>query len=105
MQQNHIYSARVRINDTNSEYFLVGKGVRQGDPASPLLFNIVADVFTRILVKAADNNYISGIFAPNTHAGVISMQYADDTLLFLDNNLENAKHLKWLLSCLSRCQG
>ena len=33
------------------------------------------------------------------------MQYADDTLLFLDNNLENAKHLKWLFSCFEQMSG
>lgn len=79
--------------------------MKQGDPASPLLFNIVADVFTRILVKAAGRNYISGIFSPNSPAGVVSMQYADDTLLFLDDNLEHAKHLKWLLSCFEQMSG
>jgi hypothetical protein len=26
----------VRINDVNSEFFLMGRGVRQGDPVSPL---------------------------------------------------------------------
>ena len=29
-------SVGVRINDVNSEFFLTGRGVRQGDPISPL---------------------------------------------------------------------
>ena len=33
------------------------------------------------------------------------MQYADDTLLFLENNLESAKNLKWLLSCFEQISG
>lgn len=34
----------IRINDENSCYFKLGKGLRQGDPLSSLLFNLVADV-------------------------------------------------------------
>jgi len=72
----------VRINDENSSYFKPGKGLRQGDPLSPLLFNLVADVFTRMLMKVASTNLISGLLPHIIDAGVISLQYADDTLLF-----------------------
>ena len=57
-------SVGVRINDTNSEYFIAGKGARQGDPISHLLFNLVDDVFTRILIKANDENLISSVPPP-----------------------------------------
>ena len=33
------------------------------------------------------------------------MQYVDDTLLFLGNNLDHAKNLKWLLSCFEQISG
>ena len=33
------------------------------------------------------------------------MQYADDTLLFLENNLEKANNLKWLLICFEQMSG
>jgi hypothetical protein len=32
--------------------------VIQGDPASPILFNFVADVLPRVLIKAAENGEI-----------------------------------------------
>lgn len=62
----------IRINDENNTYFKPGKGLRQGDPLSPLLFNLVADIFTRILVKAVANDLISGLL-PQVIEGVISL--------------------------------
>jgi hypothetical protein len=52
-------SIAIRPNDTNSTYFKPGKGFRQGDPLFPLLFNIVVDVFTRMLSKAISKGYIT----------------------------------------------
>ena len=31
--------------------------------------------------------------------GVISLQYADDILIFLEANVSKSRHLKWLLAC------
>lgn len=96
----------VRLNDTNSDFLVASRGVRQGDPISPLLFNLVADVFTRILIDMSKNNLIEeGLFHASNLAGVVSMQYADDTLLLLDKNLSHAKNLKWLLSYFEKLSG
>jgi len=84
----------VRLNDENSRYFTPGKGLRQGDPLSPLLFNLVIDVFTKILIKAARANMIQGLLLTVEEGGVISLQYAEDTLLFLKNDLQQAKKFK-----------
>jgi hypothetical protein len=73
----------VRVNDESSSYFKPGKGLRQVDPLSPLMFNLVVDVFTRILSKAALKGYIIGFMDSLYPEGIISLQYADDTLLFL----------------------
>ena len=43
----------------------------------------MADVFTKMLIRAANNNLISGLLHCFNRTGVISLQYADDTLLFL----------------------
>jgi len=95
----------VRINDENSTYFKLGKGLRQGDPLSPLLFNLVADIFTRMLVKAASNSLIAGLLPQVIAGGVVSLQYADDTLLFLEDDLDKANNLKWLLLCYEQMTG
>jgi hypothetical protein len=95
-------SMGVRINDDNSKYFEAGRGVRQGGPISPVLFNFVDDVFTRMLIKAAQLIY--GMFRSFCPIGIVSMQYADDTLLF-HKSLDNARNLKWLLSCFEQMSG
>ena len=62
----------VRINDENSSYFKVGKGLKQGDPCSPILFNLVADVFSKMLFKAADVGLIRGLLPQVVDGGIIS---------------------------------
>jgi hypothetical protein len=49
----------VKINGQLGAYFQSYKGVRQGDPLSPLLFNIVADCLTQMVIKAQSNGRIS----------------------------------------------
>jgi hypothetical protein len=41
----------VRINDVNGKYFVARKGLKQGDPLSPILFNFTVDVFTIFCIK------------------------------------------------------
>jgi hypothetical protein len=56
-------SISIRLNDETSSYFKPGKGLREGDPLSPLLFNLVVDVFTRMLSKVANKGYITGLLS------------------------------------------
>jgi hypothetical protein len=98
-------SISIRLNDETSHYFKPGKGLRQGDPLSPLLFNLVIDVFTRMLIKASSKWYITGMLSYLYPEGVLSLQYADDTLLFLDHDYKATCHLKWLMMCFEKLFG
>jgi hypothetical protein len=95
----------ISLNDENSPFFSPGKGLRQEDPLSPLLFNLVGDVFTRMLVKAARKGHITGFMSSLYPEGVLSLQYADDTLLFLKHNSTNASNLKWTMVCFEQLSG
>jgi len=55
-----------------------------------------------MLMKAARHNLISGLLPQVIEGGIISLQYADDTLLFLENDLEKASNMKWLLVCFEQ---
>jgi hypothetical protein len=98
-------SISIRLNDETSHYFKPGKGLRQRDHLSPLLFNLVIDVFTRILIKASSKGYITGMMSSLYPEGVLSLQYADDTLLFLDHDYKATCHLKWLMACFEKLSG
>jgi hypothetical protein len=66
-------SIAIRLNDRNSHFFHPGKGLRQGDPMYPLLFNLVADVFTRMLCKAVSKGHLSSLMNRICPEGVINL--------------------------------
>jgi hypothetical protein len=52
-----------------------------------------------MLQKANKCEPIEGLGNDLIDGGVISMQYTDDTFLFMAKNEDYAKNLKWILSC------
>lgn len=84
----------LNLNGEDSSYFKHGKGLRQGDPISPLLFNLVGDVLTKMLVKAERGGLIRGLMPEFRGSGVISLQYVDDTILFSDPAEQKLRNLK-----------
>jgi hypothetical protein len=98
-------SLGVKVNKVEGDFFLTGKGLRQGDPLAPLLFNTVVDVFSRMLVKRSNASLIRGLCSNLIPGGVISLQYADDTLLFLENDRNVVVNFKWILTCFGQLSG
>ena len=95
-------SIGVKINGVEGDLFTTGKGLRQGDSLSPLLFNLVIDVLTMMLAKAASHSLVSGLCSDPIPGGVICLQYADDTILFVDNSEDRVTNLKHILTCFLR---
>jgi hypothetical protein len=98
-------SVGVKLNDVEGDFFLTGKGLRQGDPLAPLLFNFVVDVFSRMVNKGSSSGIVRGLCSHLVPGGVVSLQYADDTLIFLENDERNAINMKWLLTCFEQISG
>jgi hypothetical protein len=87
----------VKVNDRLGAYFKSEKGVRQGDPLSPLLFNIAVDALAKMMLLGQENGLIKGLVPEYIPNGVALLQYADDTILCIQDDLEMAQKLKWLL--------
>jgi hypothetical protein len=51
----------IRVNDDIGHNFQTRKGLRQGDPLSPLLFNIVADMLAILIARAKEEGLIGGL--------------------------------------------
>lgn len=64
-----------------SDFFYPGRGCRQGDPISPYLFLLCAEI---LAVRIRSNNNIKGIKLSGTETKI--SQYADDTALILDGS-------------------
>jgi hypothetical protein len=95
----------VKLNGTIDPYFQSYKGVRQGDPLSPLLFNLVVDCLTRMVVKAQQNDLMTGLIKNLIPRGVAILQYANDMIMCLEHNVEKARNLKLLLYIFEQLSG
>jgi len=71
--------------------------VRQGDPLSPILFNIAVDMLAIFISRAKESEQIQGVVPHLVDEGLSILQYVGDTVIFMDNDLEKAKNMKLLL--------
>jgi hypothetical protein len=88
----------IKVNDNVGAYFPTFGGVRQGDTLSPLLFDIAKDGLS-LLIKSQDDGIITGLVPYLVDGGLPILQYADDTILLLEDNLINSRNDKFNL-CL-----
>ena len=98
-------SVGVMLNGEESKFFKTGKGLRQGDPLSPLLFNLVADALSAMLDKAVEKDLIVGVLDSVIEKGISHIQYADDTVLMTDGSDKSFINLKILLYCFEWLSG
>ena len=87
-------------NGIFSQFFGIGCGCRQGDPTSPYIFNICVEIMA-ILFR--HNANIKGISIGNHEYCIL--QYADDTVLFLDGSEKSLKSSLDLLFQFAKYSG
>ena len=91
----------ILVNGTPEGFFGSSRGLRQGDPLSPLLFLLIMEVLNKLLKKTEECNLIRGfhVGAGNSVGVSIShMLFADDTILFCDASREQLLSIR--LVCL-----
>ena len=88
--------ARVLINGVQHGYIRCKRGLRQGDPLSPLLFALAADTLSAMFTHALKSKVLVGV--PIGSSGSIShLQYADDLIIFSAGGQEDLQIFKLML--------
>lgn len=85
------------VNGSPFGYFSPSRGLRQGDPLSPALFIILAELLSRILAKAENSNLFKGIKVSRGGPSITHLFYADDILIFCR---ATASDVTQILNCL-----
>lgn len=93
----------VLLNGVPGRWINCRKGLRQGDPLSPYLFIIVADVLRRLLQHPTFATALKHPLIPNDPCPVL--QYADDTLIFLHCSHEAVVGTKRILMQFEEATG
>jgi hypothetical protein len=101
-QKGHV---NIKINDMLGNNFQTKKGLRQGDPLSPVLFNIVVDMLAVLVNRAKREGQIGGVVPHLVEEGLSILQYADDTILFMEHDIEKARNLKFILCAFEELSG
>jgi hypothetical protein len=95
----------ITMNNEQGKYFRAYKGLRQGDPLSPLLFNVVVDVLAEMLDSARKKGRIKGVVPNLVERGISHLQYADDTVVLIQDDEESILNLKLILYCFENMSG
>ena len=65
----------------------------------PILFNTVVDMLALLIGRAKENGQVGGLVPHLVEGGVSILQYADDTIIFMEHDLAKARNMKLVL-CL-----
>ena len=84
------------------------RGLRQGDPLSPLLFILVMETLSRLICKATEVGFLEGIHINNSRSEgmwVSHLLFADDTLIFCKPEVSQLGYLRCILVLFEAMSG
>jgi len=96
-------TSRVMLNDLLGPSFHHARGVRQGDPLSPMLFILAMDPLPRILEFATQMGALSPV--PSSTARWRTSLYADDAAIFINPRKEDIDAIKVILQAFGNISG
>jgi len=105
MQCVSTVSYRIKVNGEMTEEIIPTRGLRQGDPLSPYLFLLCAEGFSGLLIEAERTGNLEGVTICANAPSITHLLFADDSLLLLKVNDENANCLQHVLQRYEECSG
>jgi hypothetical protein len=97
-------TSSVLLNGVPGKSFHCRRGLRQGDPLSPLLFVATADLLQSVINRACQMNLLQHPI-PSVNGDFPIIQYADDTLLIMQACPKQLLFLKSLLETFAQSTG
>lgn len=85
------------INGQTFGFFHSTRGLKQGDPLSPTLFIIAAEVLARNLNHLFLDQDFKGFGVPKWSPEINHLSYADDTILFYSGHPNSMKKMMKVL--------
>jgi hypothetical protein len=93
----------VLVNGSPYGFFSSSRGLRQGDPLSPLLFVFVMEALSRMINAAVSGGVLDGFRVGD--ASCSHLLFADDTLIFCDASSSKIRSLRVLLLLFEAVSG
>jgi hypothetical protein len=70
-----------------------------------MLFNILSDMLAAMIEHAKVDGQIDGVVNHLVDGGLSILQYADNTILFMDRDIDKARNQKLILSAFEHLSG
>lgn len=98
-------SYSVLLNGKPLPGFRPERGLRQGDPLSPYLFVLCAEVLSFLLRKAQDEGILSGFKVGMSAPSISHLFFADDSILFGVASKKECESLREIFKLYSEASG
>jgi len=95
----------ILINGQPTNYFQPKRGIRQGDPLSPYIFILCAEVLSSLIEKSQKEGYVHGISIATNAPKISHLLYVDDSILFCSAKPEEAKVIMNILQIYQEASG
>ncbi|KAK3206960.1 hypothetical protein Dsin_021006 [Dipteronia sinensis] len=95
----------VLVNGSPTAQFILERGLRQGDPLSPFLFNIISEGLSCLFKKAVVLGLMKGVVFGSDAIHITHLQFADVTIIFLEPRVEYLMNTRRILRCFELATG